>query len=100
MALLATRLYERPSSAITDEKGTPLSYFGFLSSGVNAACTSSLLRLEGEMRRHEEKISQTIETMPIPSLSKDFYHFMLGQRYQQIIQRSINHLPSSAVDHI
>lgn len=86
-AELEYRLYTIPKSTIMQE-GKKISYYDFLSSGQNGDCTNALQTITG--RIHLSEIDKMIDAIPlITDTEKTFYKFMLKERKERILDKSL-----------
>lgn len=82
------RIYTFPRSAI-EEDGQKISYFDYISSHKNPDCTNALRRIYPKINL--EKINEIIDnTETICDIQKDFYKNMIKERYDKIIDHSMD----------
>ena len=87
---LNTRIYNRPTSTIT-ENDKRINYYEFISSLKNKDCNDALKRMIDKI--DTIKIEKEIDNMPIISkIRRDFYKVLLRGRYEVILKQSYNKL--------
>lgn len=85
---LKVRIYEFPVSAIL-YNGKRISYFEFISSGMNKDCTQALFKICPKIDL--DKINKIIDDIEcITDLEKKFYKTMIKERKERILEYSFN----------
>lgn len=79
------RIDKYPQAALTIADGTKVNYKRYISSFENQDCTDALLRIFPKINM--ERVHEIIdETEGVSDERKEFYHFMLDERYKQVIK--------------
>ena len=88
---LKIRIYQRPFSALS-WNGQKVNYLEFLSSGVNDACTRSLLKMSERIEERKDAIVGLLEETQLSQLDREFYAYMLDKRKEMILDEAVRSL--------